>query len=143
MGEPYDLLQNQYVDTYGLTCKSGLRNLYGNRYLGPTRKVQKDTFWLQSPEMPMICMLLYIIRKNSIFQTKSNHQITCSANSVSGSECPSKICAQWVIPYDLLQNRHVDTYGPRCKSGRRNPCVNRYLGLPRGPRMAQKDTIWL
>ena len=33
----------------------------------------------------MNCMLLYIIRKNSIFQTKSNHQIACSANSVSGS----------------------------------------------------------
>ena len=81
IGEPYDLLQNRYVDTYGPTRKSGWRNPYGNRYLGPTRgprKAQKHNNWLKSPGMPMNCMLLYIIRKNSIFQTKSNNQIACS-----------------------------------------------------------------
>ena len=85
---PYDLLHNRHLDTYGPKCKSGWRNPYGNQYLGPTRgpsKAQKDTIWLQGPGMPMNCILLYIIWKKSIFQTKSNLQIACSAKSVSGS----------------------------------------------------------
>ena len=57
----------------------------------------QDNIWLHSPGMPTNCMLFYIIGKSSIFQTKSNNQIACNANSVSGT---AQVLVQWV-------SRHV------------------------------------
>ena len=55
----------------------------------------------------MNCMFLYSIRKKSIFLTKSNPQIACSVNSVSGSVFKKKM-GQVFEPYDLHQNWYVD-----------------------------------
>ena len=46
----------------------------------------------------MNCMFLYSIRKISIFLTKSNPQIACSVNSVSGSVFKKK----WVKSLNLM-----------------------------------------
>ena len=81
---------------------------------------QKRIILLQGTGLSFVCDLLYIVRRSSIFQTKSNHQITCSANSVSGSAYQKfgpNLFFFYLSPYPMLQNRHVDTYGPECKSG--------------------------
>ena len=52
---------------------------------------------------------LYVVvyhSKELYFPTKSNFQIACSANSVSGSA--HKNFVPMGEPYDLLQNRYVD-----------------------------------
>ena len=61
--------------------------------------------------------------------------VCCCISFEKKNNFPSKIqsiWAHWVSPYDTLQNRYVDTYGPTCKSGRRNPDGNWYLGPIRG-----------
>ena len=85
-------------------------------------------------------MLLYIIRKSSVFPTKSNNHISCSVNSVSGSAHKNF----GPMGDDLLQNRYVD---PTHMGLNMNLAEETHMGIDiKGPLWApiraQKDLIW-